>query len=127
MKELLQELQQIVFGNRNIIDIVLPPILFLALVRWAGFAYAVWGALGLAILLLVWRLARRQPILAAVGGVAGVLLSLALVQILKLNAGTSEHKEISEDVDSGETDDKEVFYDASGETEDLHHDEFDVL
>lgn len=87
MNELLQELRSVVFGNRNLIDIVLPPLLFLALVRLAGFSHAIWGALGVALLLLLWRLARRQSVLAAVGGVVGVLISLALVQILDREEG----------------------------------------
>ncbi len=85
--ELLQELRAVVFGSRSVIDIVVPPILFLILVKWAGFTVAIWGALSLAVLLMGWRLVRRQSILAAVGGVVGVLLSLALVQVLNREEG----------------------------------------
>jgi hypothetical protein len=85
--ELLQELRAVVFGSRSVIDIVVPPLLFLILVKWAGFTPAIWGALSLAILLMGWRLARRQSVLAAVGGVVGVLLSLALVQVLNREEG----------------------------------------
>jgi hypothetical protein len=87
LNEILQELRDVVLGSRSIIDIILPPLLFLALVRWAGFSYAVWGSLGLAILLMAWRLLRRQSVLTAVGGIIGVLLSLALVQILNREEG----------------------------------------
>lgn len=87
LSELLQELRAVVFGSRSVIDIVVPPLLFLALVKWLGFSYAVWGALSLAVLFMIWRIVRRQSILAAVGGVVGVLLSLALVQILNREEG----------------------------------------
>ncbi len=85
--ELLQELRSVVFGSRGVIDIVLPPLLFLVLLRWAGFTAAIWGSLSVAVLLLVWRLVRRQSVLTAVGGVGGVLLSLVLVQILNREEG----------------------------------------
>jgi hypothetical protein len=87
LNELFQELRTVVFGSRSLIDIVVPPLLFLVLVKGAGFSYAVWGSLSLAVLLMVWRLVRRQSILAAVGGVVGVLLSLALVQLLNREEG----------------------------------------
>jgi hypothetical protein len=85
--ELWQELRAVVFGSRNVIDIILPPLLFFVLVKWAGFSAAIWGALSLAVLFMGWRLARRQSVLSAVGGVVGVLLSLALVQVLNREEG----------------------------------------
>ncbi len=85
--ELLQELRAVVFGSRSVIDMVVPPLLFLILVKGAGFMYAIWGALSLAVLLMGWRLVRRQSVWAAIGGVVGVLLSLALVQVLNREEG----------------------------------------
>lgn len=85
--EILQELRAVVFGSRGIVDIILPPLVFLLLVRWATFSTAIWGSLLLAVLLLVWRLVRRQSVWTAVGGVIGVLLSLAIVQILNREEG----------------------------------------
>ena len=85
--EILQELRSVVFGSRGIVDIVLPPILFLVLVRWTTFSTAIWGSLFLALLLLAWRLVRRQSVWTAVGGVIGVLISLAIVQILNREEG----------------------------------------
>ena len=86
-KELLQELREVVFGKRNLIDVVLPPLLFLLLTRWAGFTVAIWGALGLALLLMSWRLIHRQSVLSAIGGVVGVLLSIGLVLLLDREEG----------------------------------------
>ncbi|MCB9419147.1 MAG: DUF3159 domain-containing protein [Ardenticatenaceae bacterium] len=87
LSELLQELRDVVLSSRSIIDIVLPPLLFLVLAKWWGFSYAVWGSLSLAVLFLIWRVVRHQSIWTAVAGVAGVLLSLALVQILNREEG----------------------------------------
>jgi hypothetical protein len=81
LNELLHELRAVVLSSRSLIDIILPPLLFLLLVKWLGFSYAIWGALSLAVLFVAWRIVRRQSIWTAVGGVVGVLLSLALVQV----------------------------------------------
>jgi hypothetical protein len=87
IRELSQELRAVVLGRRGVIDIVLPPLLFLVLVTWADFTIAIWGSLSLAVLLMVRRLVRRESVLTAVGGVVGVLLSMALVQILNREEG----------------------------------------
>ena len=87
LSEILQELRAVVFSSRSLVDIILPPLLFLLLVKLLGFSYAIWGALSLAVLFVVWRIVRRQSIWTAVGGVVGVLLSLALVQLLNREEG----------------------------------------
>ena len=87
INELFQELRDVVLGSRGVIDIVVPPLLFLVLVTWVDFTTAIWGSLSLAVLLLVRRLFLRQPVTSAVLGIAGVLLSLALVQILNREEG----------------------------------------
>lgn len=87
LSEILQELRAVVFSSRSLVDIILPPLLFLLLVKWQGFSYAIWGALSLAVLFVVWRIIRRQSIWTAVGGVAGVLLSWALVQVFNREEG----------------------------------------
>ena len=87
LSEVLHELQSVVVGSRNVIDILFPPTLFFILAKALGFTYAVWGALFLAILTIGWRLVRRQPALSAAVGLLGVLLSIALVQILDREEG----------------------------------------
>ncbi|MEJ2746912.1 MAG: DUF3159 domain-containing protein [Anaerolineae bacterium] len=87
LSEILQELRAVVFSSRSLVDIILPPLLFLLLVNLLGFSYAIWGALSLAVLFVVWRIIRRQSIWTAVGGVVGVLLSLALVQVFNREEG----------------------------------------
>ncbi|GAB4280529.1 MAG: DUF3159 domain-containing protein [Candidatus Promineifilaceae bacterium] len=81
-QEIIQELRAVVFGSRNIMDAIIPPLLFLLLIRWAGFSFAAWSALGVSLLLVIWRAARRQSMKTAVSGVIGVLISLALVRLL---------------------------------------------
>ena len=85
--ELIQELRDVVLDSRGVIDIVLPPLLFLVLVTWVDFTAAIWGSLTLAVILLVRRLFLRQPVTSAIFGIVGVLLSFALVQILNREEG----------------------------------------
>lgn len=81
-QEIIQELRDVVFGSRNIVDAIVPPLLFLLFIRRAGFSLAAWSALGVSLLLVIWRAARRQSVKTAVTGVIGVLISLALVRLL---------------------------------------------
>lgn len=82
LQEIIQELRAVVFGSRNIVDAIVPPLLFLLLIRRTGFSTAAWSALGVSLLLVVWRAARRQSVKTAFGGAVGVLVSLALVRLL---------------------------------------------
>lgn len=87
LNEILHELRTVVVGGGNVIDVLVPPVFFIVLVKLLGFGQAVWGALSLAVLVAGWRLVRRQPALSAVGGVIGVLLAMALAQILDREEG----------------------------------------
>jgi hypothetical protein len=87
LTELLHELRAVVVGDRNLIDVIVPPALFVILANGPGFNYAVWGALALAVLLMAWRLARRQAYLSAVGGVLGVLLAIVVARVLDRDEG----------------------------------------
>ena len=87
LNELFQELRDVVLGSRGVIDIVIPPLLFLVLVTWVDFSIAIWSSLSLAVLMLARRLVLRQPVTMAILGIFGVLLSLALVGILNREEG----------------------------------------
>jgi hypothetical protein len=87
INELLHELRTVVLGSGNLLAIIVPPVLFVLLARWLPFAYAAWGTLLLAVALTGWRLARRQPVLSALGGVAGVLLAIGLSRVLDREEG----------------------------------------
>ena len=81
LNELFQELRDVALGSRGVIDIVVPPLLFLVLVTWVDFTAAIWGSLSLAVLLLVRRLVLRQPVTSAILGIVGVLLCLKQNQL----------------------------------------------
>ncbi|KAA3661998.1 MAG: DUF3159 domain-containing protein [Chloroflexi bacterium] len=85
--ELVDELKLVVFSNRGLIDGIVPPLLFVLLSLWLRFEIAVWGALAFTFLLTVFRLVRRQSVKAALGGLVGVLVAIALVRLLDREEG----------------------------------------
>jgi hypothetical protein len=75
-REITEELTGLFSGSRPIGDSVVPPLAFVA-------ANAIWGlrpaailAIGIAAVLVAWRLFRGRPLLYALGGVAGVLIAV---------------------------------------------------
>lgn len=86
MKEKLQELWEefrAVFADRgNLVDAVIPPMVFLGMNALASFSAALWGALGAAILFSVARLVRRQPVRYALGGLGGVCLAVLIAWLV---------------------------------------------
>ena len=87
LNEIFDELRSVVVGGRNVVDIVVPPVLFFVLAGALDFTYAVWGALSLAVVIIGWRLARRQSAVSAAGGLLGVLLAILLAKILDREEG----------------------------------------
>ena len=61
-RELLEEFRTIA-GNVGLLDTILPPVLFLALNGWMGFQASMIGSLGLAVLIALLRLSRKQSLL----------------------------------------------------------------
>lgn len=86
-RELIDEFRQVVLGQANLLDSILPPLLFLILNALLGFDYAMWGSLALALLLALLRIVRGQSPLYALGGVAGVGLAIGLTWLLDREAG----------------------------------------
>lgn len=86
-RELLEELRLVLSGRGGVIDAVLPPVVFLLLNAILGFDIAMWGALILAVLLGVLRLARRQSLVYAFGGVVGVLFAILVSRLLNRAEG----------------------------------------
>ena len=82
VRELFEEFRVVMTGRGNLVDAVLPPLIFLLINAWLGFTAAMWSALVMALLFAGWRLVRRQPLWSALGGVAGVLLAILLVRLL---------------------------------------------
>jgi hypothetical protein len=63
--------------RRMLVDTIVPPLVFVGLHAWLGLTAAAIGSLVFAVLLVVMRLLRRQRLLHALGGLAGVTLSVA--------------------------------------------------
>jgi hypothetical protein len=82
MRELWEELRQVLRGRGGWVDALLPPALFAGLQALLGVGAAAWGALGAAALLLLWRLWRGADLRYALGGVGGVALAALLAQLL---------------------------------------------
>ena len=86
-QELIDEFRQVVLGQANLLDAILPPLLFVILNWLLGFDYAMWGSLALAVVLGAARLLRGQSPLYALGGVAGVALAIGLTWLLGQEEG----------------------------------------
>ena len=86
VRELLDELRTVV-GNVGLLDMILPPVLFLMLNGLAGFNVAMIGALGTDFLIAVLRLRRKQSLIFSLGGMASVGLAIALAYLLGRSEG----------------------------------------
>jgi hypothetical protein len=81
-REILEELRMVLTGRSSLLDTLLPPLLFVLLnVIW-GVQVAIWTSLGLAVLIAVYRLLRRQSLLYALGGAGGVALAAGAAFLL---------------------------------------------
>jgi hypothetical protein len=76
-----------VAGNVGLLDTILPPVLFLALNGWVGFQAAMFGSLGLAVLIAILRLSRKQSLFYSLAGMASVGLAIALAYLLGRSQG----------------------------------------
>lgn len=81
LRELLEEFR-LVAGKAGLLDMILPPILFLLLNGLAGFEAAMIGALGTAFLIAVIRLRRKESLVNALGGIVSVLAAIAAALLL---------------------------------------------
>jgi hypothetical protein len=82
VREILEELGMVLAGRGNWIDSLLPPLFFVLLNAIWGMQVAIWAALGLAVVIAIWRLFRRQTLLYALGGAGGVALAAAIAYLL---------------------------------------------
>jgi hypothetical protein len=81
-RELVEEFRTVVVGRSNLVDSVVPPVVFVILSAALGFEYAMWGSLALAAAFGVVRLARRQPLTYALGGLGGVVAAILIAKLL---------------------------------------------
>ena len=85
-RELLDEFRAVT-GKVGLLDTIVPPILFLLLNGLAGFTTAMFGALGLAVLIALLRLSRKEPLVYAMGGIGSVGLAIALAYLVGSDEG----------------------------------------
>lgn len=85
-RELLDEFRAVA-GKVGLLDTILPPILFLLLNGMAGFNAAMFGALGLSMLIAVLRLRRGQSLVYALAGMGSVVVAIALAYLLGSSEG----------------------------------------
>lgn len=85
-QELWEELRTVA-GSVGLLDTILPPVLFLALNGWMGFQAAMIGSLGLAVLIAILRLSRKQSLFYTLGGMGSVGLAIALAYLLGRSQG----------------------------------------
>jgi len=85
-RELTAEFRAVV-AKVGLLDTILPPVLFLFLNGLAGFQAALYGAIGMAVLIAGLRLKRRQSLLYALGGLTSTALAIALADLLGRSEG----------------------------------------
>jgi hypothetical protein len=82
VRELVEEFRLVFTGRSNLIDSIVPPLIFLIMNALLGFEYAMWSSLAIALLITVFRLSKGQPLRYALGGIGGVVLAILIAQLL---------------------------------------------
>jgi hypothetical protein len=80
-REVAEEFRTVVAGRSNIVDAVLPPVIFLILNLFVGFEVASWGSLAVAVALSGLRLIRGQPLGYALGGLGATVLAILAARL----------------------------------------------
>jgi hypothetical protein len=81
-REILEELRMVLAGRSSLLDSLLPPLFFVLLNAIWGMQVAIWASLGLAVVIAIYRLLRRQSLLYALGGAGAVALAAAVAYLL---------------------------------------------
>jgi hypothetical protein len=81
-RELVEEFRTVVIGRGNLFDVIVPPVVFVIINELLGLEVAVWGSIALAALIIVVRLARRQSLRNAFGGLGGVFFAILVAMLL---------------------------------------------
>jgi len=82
VRELVEEFRLVFTGRSNLIDSIIPPVIFLIMNALLGFEYAMWSSLAIALLITVFRLSKGQPLRYALGGIGAVVLAILVAQLL---------------------------------------------
>jgi hypothetical protein len=87
-RELWEELRSVLSGrSARLLDSFLPPVVFLILNSLAGVDVALWGALAVAALFAAYRIARKENLAYALGGLGGTLLAAVFVKLSGSGSG----------------------------------------
>lgn len=86
LRELLEEFRAVV-GKVGLLDTILPPAVYLLLNGVAGFEAAMIGSLGLAFVIAIVRVKRKQSMVYALAGIGSVGLAIALAYWLGRSEG----------------------------------------
>jgi hypothetical protein len=81
-RELLDEFRTVFRGRGNLVDSIVPPLLFVLMNALLGFDVATWGSLAVALVITGIRLVKRQPLRYAFGGVGGVVVAVVVARLL---------------------------------------------
>jgi hypothetical protein len=82
LREILEELRMVLAGRSNILDSIIPPLVFVLFNAIWGMQIAILASLGLAVAIAIFRLLKRQTLLYALGGAGGVALAAGIAYLL---------------------------------------------
>jgi hypothetical protein len=86
-EELIEEFRQVVLGESNLADTVIPTVVFLIVNGVLGFEYAMWTSFGMAVIISLVRWRRGQSLQFALGGIGSVGLAILLSRIVGRQEG----------------------------------------
>lgn len=87
LRDLLDEFRQVVAGRRPWSDAILPPLALLLIRFLFGIWPAIWGAVGLAVLITTFRLIGKRPLRYALAGLGGVTIASTTAILLDRGEG----------------------------------------
>jgi hypothetical protein len=87
LRELIEEFRSVVTGRGNLLDSIVPPLIFLIVNALLGFQAALWGSLIVGAAITILRLIRGQSPLYALGGIAGATVAVLLSWFLGSEEG----------------------------------------
>jgi hypothetical protein len=87
LREVWEELRGVLGGRGNLVDSILPPLVFVVANAVWGLGAAAFGALAVAVFFVVFRLLRGQRPIYAAGGIGAVALAVLLAWLLGRSEG----------------------------------------
>jgi hypothetical protein len=81
-EEIIDEFRSVMGSRGGYIDSLIPPFIFIILNALVRFEVALYGALGVALLIAVLRLIKGQSIRYALGGIAGVIVAMFVARLV---------------------------------------------